>query len=79
MSDESSNSIWPAGIILATLAAICTALVALTYATTAPRIAANEQAYLEESLKPVLEGVDYDGMLSESTIYIESWPRSFIT
>lgn len=56
--------------MLAALAAICTALVAVTHAVTAPRIAANEQAYLEQSLQPVLEGIEYDGKLSESTIEI---------
>jgi electron transport complex protein RnfG len=57
-------------MILGALAAVCTALVALTHSSTAPRIAANEQAYLEQSLAPVLEGVEYDGKLSESTIVI---------
>ncbi len=65
-----SRSIWPGGLILAALAAVCTVLVATTHRITAPRIAANEQAYLEQSLKPVLEGIEYDGMLSESTIEI---------
>lgn len=64
------KSIWPGGLILAALAATCTGLVAITHSTTAPRIAANEQAYLEASLKPVLEGIAYDGKLSESTIVI---------
>ena len=63
--------IWKGGVILAVLAAACTALVAATHSVTAPQIAANEQAYLEQSLKPVLEGVDYDGILSESTIEIQ--------
>ncbi len=62
--------VWAGSLILAALAAVCTALVAITHSTTAPRIAANEQAYLEQSLKPVLEGIEYDGMLSESTIEI---------
>lgn len=70
MNTEKNRSIVPAGLILAGLAAICTALVAVTHAVTAPRIAANEQAYLEQSLAPVLEGVEYDGKLSESTIVI---------
>jgi electron transport complex protein RnfG len=63
---------WPGGAILAGLAAICTALVAVTHAITAPRIAANEQAYLEQSLQPVLQGIEYDGKLSESTLVIPS-------
>jgi electron transport complex protein RnfG len=57
-------------MILATLAAICTALVAFTHRVTAPKIAANEQAYLEERLKPVLEGIEYEGTLSESTLVV---------
>jgi electron transport complex protein RnfG len=52
------------------LAAVCTALVAFTHRVTAPRIAANEQAFLERSLEPVLEGIEYQGPLSESTIVI---------
>ena len=49
---------------------MCTALVALTYDLTDERIAANEQAFLEESLKPVLAGIDYEGTLSDSTMII---------
>lgn len=71
MSETNKASIWRAGLILAALGAICTAIVALTHSTTAPRIAANEQAFLEASLQPVLGGVDYDGKLSESTIEIQ--------
>ena len=71
MSDDNRSSIMPGGLILAGLAAVCTALVAMTHAVTAPRIAANEQAFLEQSLAPVLQGVEYDGALSESTIAIE--------
>jgi electron transport complex protein RnfG len=57
-------------VILAVLAAICTAIVATTYRTTAVRIAENAQAHLEQSLAPVLAGLEYDGKLSESTIVI---------
>ena len=64
--------VWKGGAILGLLAAVCTVLVAATHSVTAPRIAANEQAYLEQSLKPVLEGIDYDGKLSESTIEIRA-------
>lgn len=70
MNTEHTKSIVPAGLTLAGLAAVCTALVAMTHAFTAPRIAANEQAFLEQSLAPVLEGLEYDGNLSESTILI---------
>jgi electron transport complex protein RnfG len=57
-------------IILAVLAAVCTAIVATTYRTTAGRIAENAQAHLEQSLAPVLAGLEYDGKLSESTLVI---------
>jgi electron transport complex protein RnfG len=70
MNDSDKPPFWASGVILAVLAAICTALVAITHSTTAPRIAANAQAYLEQSLKPVLEGLKYDGKLSESTLVI---------
>lgn len=71
MSHSEKPPVWASGAILAVLAAICTALVAITHSTTAPRIAANAQAYLEQSLQPVLEGLEYDGKLSESTLIIE--------
>jgi electron transport complex protein RnfG len=67
---ESNPPVWSSALILAVLAAICTALVAVTQRTAAPRIAANEQAYLEQSLAPVLAGLSYDGKLSESTLTI---------
>lgn len=70
MNKQRKASIWPGSLILALLAAVCTAMVAITHSTTAPRIAANEQAYLEAQLQPVLGGVSYDGKLSESTIEI---------
>lgn len=70
MSQQQKSSIWQGGLVLGGLAAVCTALVAVTHGFTAPRIAANEQAYLEQSLQPVLDGIAYDGDLSESTIVI---------
>jgi electron transport complex protein RnfG len=57
-------------LILAVLAAVCTAIVATTYRTTAVRIAENAQAHLEQSLAPVLADLEYDGKLSESTLVI---------
>ena len=42
----------------------------MTHSVTAPKIAANEQEYLERSLAPVLGDVEYDGKLSESTLVI---------
>lgn len=64
-------SVFTSAATLAILAAVCTAAVALTYTGTRGRIAANEQAFLEQSLQPVLEGIEYDGALSDSTIVIE--------
>jgi electron transport complex protein RnfG len=61
-------SAWSSGLTLAVLAAICTALVAVTWRLTAPRIVANEKAYLEDSLKPALANVFYDNDLAESTL-----------
>lgn len=64
------TSIWASGLILAVLAAICTALVAFTHQFTGQRIADNAQAFLEQSLAPVIAGLQYDGKLTESTIVI---------
>jgi len=49
-------SVMKGGVTLAVIAAVCTALVALTYLLTDERIAANEQAWLERSLQPALSG-----------------------
>jgi Na+-translocating ferredoxin:NAD+ oxidoreductase subunit G len=67
---ERSPSVWSSGIVLAVVAAICTALVTITQRMTAPRIAENEKAYLEQSLRPALAGVFYDNDLSESTLVL---------
>lgn len=64
------SSVVKGGVTLALIAALCTALVALTYLGTAERIEANEQAWLERSLQPVLSGVVYDSGLTESMITI---------
>jgi len=58
------------GITLAVIAAICTALVAVTYQLTEVRIAANEQAWLERSLQPALSGLFYDSGVSESKLVV---------
>ena len=71
LPEEKNASVLASAATLAGLAALCTAAVALTFHATRDRIAANEQAYLEESLKPVLEGIDYDGQLSDSTIVLQ--------
>ena len=67
-SNTAKPSIWKGGVILATLAAFCTVLVAVTHRYTEPLIHANEQAYLEQSLKPVLGGIEYENELSKSVI-----------
>jgi electron transport complex protein RnfG len=65
------RSIVKTGLTLATIAAICTALVAATYQATSERIAANEKALLEQSLQPALSGIFYDSGVSESRLVIE--------
>ena len=59
------------GITLAAIAAICTTLVAATYQVTAARIAANEQAWLENSLKPALGDLDYEGSITAAKLVLE--------
>jgi electron transport complex protein RnfG len=65
------SSVWRGGLILGVLAALCTALVAFTHRYTAPLIEANEQAYLEESLRPVLGGIEYQDELSKSLLVLD--------
>lgn len=67
MSDQ---SIVKTGLTLAVIAAICTALVALTFQATRERIAANEKALLEQSLQPALAGTFYDSGVSESRLVL---------
>ena len=59
------------GITLAAIAAICTTLVAATYQVTAARIVANEQSWLENSLKPALGDLDYDGSITAAKLVLE--------
>ena len=59
------------GLTLAAIAAVCTTLVAATYRLTSERIAANERAWLEQSLAPALGGGDYEGSLTESRLVLE--------
>lgn len=68
----SSNRVLKAGMTLATIAAICTALVATTWHLTRERIAANEQAWLERSLQPALADVFFEGSVTESMLIIEA-------
>lgn len=63
--------IWQSAITLTVVAAICTALVALTYSGTRQRIADNQQAWLEQSLKPAISGVPYDGDLTSAPVILE--------
>ena len=65
-----SNRVVKAGLTLAAIAAICTALVAATYTATSDRIAANEQAWLEQSLTPALSGIFFEGSVTESMLVI---------
>ena len=60
------------GATLAAIAALCTALVAFTYELTDDRIAANEQAWLEQNLQPALSGLTYDGNIGDSRVTIPS-------
>lgn len=71
MNRDDRGSVFASAIILAVLAAICTALVAWTYRHTAERIEQNEQYFLEQSLAPALGGLYYDSDLSKSAITIE--------
>ena len=63
-------TIMQSGLILAAVAAICTALVALTFSMTKGRIAANQQAFLERSLTPVLAGISFDNNLTASAYVV---------
>lgn len=58
------------GLTLASIAAICTTLVATTYFFTKDRIAANEQAWLEKRLAPALAGLSFEGSITESKLVI---------
>jgi electron transport complex protein RnfG len=68
--EDQDKPVWSAGLILGMIAAVCTTLVALTFGVTKARIAANEQAWLEQSLKPALAGVEYDNNLAESVLTV---------
>ena len=64
-------SLWRGGLILGVLAALCTALVAFTHRYTAPLIKANDRAFLEQSLKPVLGGIKYQDELTKSLLVLD--------
>jgi len=63
-------TIMQSGLILAAVAAICTTLVALTFNMTRDRIAANEQAFLEQSLMRALSGISFNNDLSASALVV---------
>lgn len=67
-----SGGVIRGGLTLAAIAAVCTALVALTWQATHERIAANEQAWLEQSLKPALSGIFFEGSVTESKVVLEA-------
>ena len=64
------SKVLKSGFTLATIAAVCTTFVAATWHATAARIAANEQAYLEQSLAPAVAGIEYDSGLLDSKLLI---------
>ena len=68
---EPRGSVFASALILAALAAVCTALVAWTHRHTAERIEQNDKNFLERSLAPALGGLYYDSDLSKSAITIE--------
>lgn len=68
----SGPSVLKSSLTLALIAAVCTALVAVTYAVTQERIAANEKAFVESSLRPALSGVVFDSDISGSRVILES-------
>lgn len=60
------------GVTLTAMAALCTALVAFTHEVTNERISDNERAWLERSLQPVLQGVEFDSDLTASRATIHA-------
>lgn len=64
------TSVMRSGVTLAAIAAVCTTLVAFTHRLTDERIAANDQAWLEQSLQPALSGLFFDSGVSESVLTI---------
>ena len=65
------HPILKSGFTLAIIAAVCTGLVAITWQLTTARIAANEQAWLEQSLQPVLSGLYFDNNVTESKLTLQ--------
>ena len=65
-----TNGIVKNGATLALIAAVCTFMVATTWSLTRDRIAANEKAWLEQSLEPALSGIFFEGSVTESKLII---------
>lgn len=68
---DKPGTVFGSALILAVLAAICTALVAWTHYQTEARIEQNRKDFLEQSLAPALGGLYFDSDLSKSAITIE--------
>ncbi len=66
-----NHPILKSGFTLAIIAAVCTGLVTITWQLTTARIAANEEAWLEQSLQPVLSGLYFDNNVTESMITLQ--------
>lgn len=60
------------GVTLAAIAAFCTALVAITFELTDERIDRNAQAWLEQSLLPVLADVSFDTAIGENRLTVSA-------
>ena len=58
------------GVTLAAIATVCTVLVAITFELTDERIEANAQAWLEQSLLPVLAGISFDSGVGEDRLIV---------
>ncbi len=66
------SAVLKSGVTLAVIAAVCAALVAITYSFTSERIAANEKAWLEKSLEPALAGLTFEGSVSGSMLVVRT-------
>ena len=60
------HSVVKSGATLTAIAALCTAMVAFTHDVTDERIAANDRAWLEQSLRPALGDLEFDSNLTDS-------------
>ena len=67
----SDTSVLKNGLTLALIAAVCSALVAVTYSLTHETIEDNRKAHLEGQLRPALSDLMYDGDVTESVVVLE--------